>query len=300
MFLLISYLSLSLFYILLVIQFCIEREGFCPVLPDSQGRTWCSLPRQRSCGGLWGLWPELRLFRAWELYSGRRRVKPGSGDRNWVFRCFHHFSLLYFYSWTVHFQSLLCGGQDDVSMEDCSVDICLWDALILNIKESSDTSNNEGLKEQVAWTCIWTAPSLQFVSYGCLLLRTRGARMLELIGFLVSFPNFESLRPKQAEVFQQAIDQWDAFMCHEGMSGCPYKHTKAHLYGAWCPSMGSKPTCEPGSIKSRGKATKSRRTGSWALGAPGSVGEIWVGRIAWVESALKFGKWKFGSRMYQT
>ena len=148
MFLLISYLSLSLFYILLVIQFCIEREGSCPVLPDSQGRTWCSLPRQRSCGGLWGLWPELRLFRAWELYSGRRRVKPGSGDRNWVFRCFHHFSLLYFYSWTVHFQSLLCGGQDDVSVEDCSVDICLWDALILNIKESSDTSNNEGLKKQ--------------------------------------------------------------------------------------------------------------------------------------------------------
>lgn len=72
-FLLISYLSLSLFYILLVIQFCIEREGSCPVLPDSQGRTWCSLPRQRSCGGLWGLWPELRLFRAWELYKGETR-----------------------------------------------------------------------------------------------------------------------------------------------------------------------------------------------------------------------------------
>ena len=46
-------------------------------------------------------------------------------------------------------------------------------------------------------------------------------------------------------------------MCHEGMSGCPYKHTKAHLYGAWCPSMGSKPTCEPGSIKAEARQRKA-------------------------------------------
>ena len=160
------------------------------------------------------------------------------------------------------------------------------------------------IREKAAWTCIWTAPSLQFVSYGCLLLRTRGARMLALIGFLVSFPGFESLRPKsKLKCFSRPLTSRMPSCATRGCRDVPTstrKHTCMVLDVTWCPSMGSKPTCEPGSIKSRGKATKSRRTGSWALGAPGSVGEIWVGRIAWVESALKFDEWKFGSRMYQT
>ena len=45
-------------------------------------------------------------------------------------------------------------------------------------------------------------------------LRTSGARMLELIG---PIGRFLAEAKEQAEVFQQAIDEWDAVTCHEGM-----------------------------------------------------------------------------------
>ena len=202
---LISYLSLYVFYALLVIQFCIQREGSCPASRTAK--------EERDAA-----------FRAKEAAEASEAYDRNSG-------CSEHGSFTVdAEGWNrvrvtgiggsdvfINFSSL-CGGKIYGGLRCWYLSLrCIDDFEHQGVKQYFKQWGSQKSSLKAAWTCTWTAPSLQSVLsvLGCMRLRTSGARMLELIGFFSRFCIAEA--KEQAEVFQQAIDEWDAVTCHEGM-----------------------------------------------------------------------------------